>query len=156
MQISAHKSSQDCKINCIIKYLIIEMIGMIAMYRRLYVAIFICKIKKTEEGIMTFSFEIMLTMVTAFSIITSAVTAFAKMVLDTFKVKYASNIVVMIVAAVVGASGTMLYYVNAQIPLNALTSVYLAIMCIMNCMGAMLGYDKVKQMIMQLKEIRTK
>lgn len=132
------------------------MIGMIAMYRRLYVAIFICKIKKTEDFIMTISYEIMLALVTGFSIITSMLTALAKKVLNIFKIKYASNAVVLVVAILVGAGGTMLYYVNAQIPLNALTSVYLAIMCIMNCMGAMLGYDKAKQMIMQLKEIRTK
>ncbi len=129
---------------------------MIAMYRRLYVAIFICKIKKTEDFIMTISYEIMLALVTGFSIITSMLTALAKKVLNIFKIKYASNAVVLVVAILVGAGGTMLYYVNAQIPLNALTSVYLAIMCIMNCMGAMLGYDKAKQMIMQLKEIRTK
>lgn len=105
---------------------------------------------------MTISYEIMLALVTGFSIITSMLTALAKKVLNIFKIKYASNAVVLVVAILVGAGGTMLYYVNAQIPLNALTSVYLAIMCIMNCMGAMLGYDKAKQMIMQLKEIRTK
>ncbi len=105
---------------------------------------------------MTISYENMLALVTAFSIITSVVTAFAKMVLDTCKVRYASNVVVLIVAILVGAGGTLLYYENAQIPLNALTSVYLAIMCLLNCMGAMLGYDKVKQMVTQLKEIRTK
>lgn len=105
---------------------------------------------------MAISYETMLALVTAFSIITSLVTAFTKMVLDTCKVRYASNVVVLIVATLVGAGGTLLYYENAQIPLNALTSVYLAIMCLLNCMGAMLGYDKVKQMVTQLKEIRTK
>lgn len=124
---------------------------MIAMYRKLYVAISICKFKKTEERIMTFSLEVMLALVTVFSIVTSLATQFVKMFLDTLKVSYASNIVVMVVAAVVGAGGTLLYYVNYQIPLNALTSVYLAIMCIMNCMGAMIGYDKVKQMLEQLE-----
>lgn len=102
---------------------------------------------------MTFSLEVMLTLITVFSIITSLVTQFVKMVLDTLRVEYASNIVVMIVSAVVGAGGTVLYYVNYQIPMNALTSVYLAIMCIMNCMGAMLGYDKVKQMLEQLRAV---
>ncbi|MBD5631706.1 MAG: hypothetical protein HDP34_00550 [Clostridia bacterium] len=129
---------------------------MIAMYRKLYVAISICKFKKTEERIMTFSLEVMLALVTVFSIVTSLATQFVKMFLDTLKVSYASNIVVMVVAAVVGAGGTLLYYVNYQIPLNALTSVYLAIMCIMNCMGAMIGYDKVKQMLEQLEAVGKK
>ena len=129
---------------------------MIAMYRKLYVAISICKFKKTEDSIMAISYEIMLALVTGFSIVTSALTELAKKVLDIFKVKYASNAVVLVVAILVGTGGTLLYYENAQIPLNALTSVYLAIMCIWNCLGAMFGYDKAKQMIMQLKEIRTK
>lgn len=105
---------------------------------------------------MVFSFEVALTLVTAFSIVTSVVAQYVKMVLDTMKVRYASNMVVMVVAAVIGAGGTLLYYENYQIPLNALTSVYLAIMCILNCMGAMLGYDKVKQMLEQLKAVRGK
>lgn len=105
---------------------------------------------------MTISYETMLVLVTAFSIITSTLTAFAKMVLDTCKVRYSSNVVVLVVATLVGAGGTLLYYENAQIPLNALTSVYLAIMCIWNCLGAMFGYDKVKQMLKQLKEIKMK
>lgn len=129
---------------------------MIAMYRKLYVAISICKFKKTEERIMSFSLEVMLALVTVFSIVTSLATQFVKMFLDTLKVSYASNIVVMVVAAVVGAGGTLLYYVNYQIPMNALTSVYLAIMCIMNCMGAMIGYDKVKQMLEQLEAVGEK
>ena len=76
---------------------------------------------------MVFSFEVALTLVTAFSIVTSVVAQYVKMVLDTMKVRYASNMVVMVVAAVIGAGGTLLYYENYQIPLNALTSVYLAI-----------------------------
>lgn len=103
---------------------------------------------------MVFSFDVMLALVTAFSIITSVAAQFAKTLLDALKVHYASNIVVLAVATVVGAGGTMLYYVNYQIPLTALTSVYLAIMCLLNCMGAMLGYDKVKQVIVQIREIR--
>lgn len=102
---------------------------------------------------MVLSFDAMLALITAFSIITSLATQFVKKILDTFKVQYASNIVVFVVSAAVGGCGTGLYYVNHQIPLNALTSVYLAIMSLSNCMGAMLGYDKVKQVVTQIKEI---
>ena len=105
---------------------------------------------------MVISFETALALVTAFSIVTSVATQFVKMVLDTMKVRYASNIVVMVVASIIGAGGVLLYYENYPIPLNALTSVYLAIMCIINCMGAMLGYDKVKQMLEQLRSVRGK
>lgn len=102
---------------------------------------------------MVLSFDAMFALVTAFSIVTSLLAQAAKVFLDAIKVKYASNIVVMVVAVLVGTVGTSLYYVNHQIPFNALTSVYLAIMCILNCAGAMVGYDKVRQLITQLKEI---
>ena len=103
---------------------------------------------------MVLSFDAMVALVTAFSIVTSLLTQLAKAILDVFKAKYASNIVVAVVAVIVGAGGTLLYYVNYQIPLNALTSVYLAIMCLLNCGGAMIGYDKVKQGLTQLKDIK--
>lgn len=103
---------------------------------------------------MVLSFDAMVMLVTAFSIVTSLVTQLAKSLLNTLRVRYVSNIVVLAVAVVVGVVGTLLYYENYQIPLNALTSVYLAIMCLLNAGGAMLGYDKIKQMLMQLKDIR--
>lgn len=103
---------------------------------------------------MVLSFDAMFVLITAFSVITSLLTQFAKVILDTFKAKYASNVVVLVMAVLVGTVGTSLYYVNYQIPFNALTSVYLAIMCLLNAAGAMVGYDKVQQLLKQLKELR--
>ena len=95
--------------------------------------------------------ETMPALLMAFAAITSVVVEGVKKFLDEMKVKYASNIVVLIVALVIGCGGTAIYYVNCQIPFNALTSVYLAIMGIGNWLAAMLGYDKVKQAITQVK-----
>ena len=95
--------------------------------------------------------ETMLALLMAFAAITSVVVEGVKKFLDEMKVKYASNIVVGIVALVIGCGGTAIYYVNCQISFNALTSVYLAIMGIGNWLAAMLGYDKVKQAITQVK-----
>ena len=95
--------------------------------------------------------ETMLALLMAFAAITSVVVEGVKKFLDEMKVKYASNIVVLIVALVIGCGGTAIYYVNCQISFNALTSVYLAIMGIGNWLAAMLGYDKVKQAITQVK-----
>ncbi len=103
---------------------------------------------------MVLSFDVMVALVTAMSIATSLLTQLVKNILDTFKKQYASNVIVMVVAVIVGGCGTALYYVNYQISFNALTSVYLAIMCLLNCAGAMVGYDKVKQAITQIKDIR--
>ena len=91
-----------------------------------------------------------LVLLTVFATITALVTEAVKKFLNEQKVKYASNIVVLIVALIVGCGGTAIYYVNFQVPFNALNSVYLALMGIANWIGSMVGYDKVKQAIAQL------
>lgn len=91
-----------------------------------------------------------LVLLAGFAAITSVVTEGIKKLLDGQGVEYASNIVVLIVAVVVGCGGTAIYYVNYQIPFNAINSVYLALMGVANWLSAMVGYDKVKQAIEQL------
>ncbi len=95
--------------------------------------------------------------VTAFLIIlsicaaaTSLITEGIKKLLDEAKVSYAANLLVFIVAIIVGCGATALYYVNYQVPFTALNSVYLALMGIANWLGATLGYDKVRQTIAQI------
>jgi biotin transporter BioY len=82
--------------------------------------------------------------------ITSLLTEGIKKFLDEQKVTYASNILVLAIAVVVGCGATVIYYVNYQIPFSALNSVYLALMGIANWLGATLGYDKVRQTIAQI------
>lgn len=84
--------------------------------------------------------------------ITSVVTEGIKKFLDGQSVKYSSNIVVLIVATIVGCGGTAIYYVNYEVPFTALNSVYLAIMGLANWLTAMLGYDKVQQAVGQLTQ----
>ena len=82
--------------------------------------------------------------------ITSLLTEGIKKFLDEQKVTYASNILVLAIAVVVGCGATVIYYVNYQIPFSALNSVYLALMGVANWLGATLGYDKVRQTIAQI------
>ena len=91
-----------------------------------------------------------LLLLTVFATMTSLATEAVKKFLDGQRVRYASNIVVLIVALIVGCGGTAIYYVNYSVPFNALNSVYLALMGIANWIGAMVGYDKVKQAVIQL------
>lgn len=85
--------------------------------------------------------------------LTSLLTQGLKMFLDEMKIRYASNILVLICSLVIGCGGTALYYVNYQVPFNALNSVYLALMGIANWLVSMLGYDKVKQAVDQIMTI---
>ena len=91
-----------------------------------------------------------LILLTICATVTSLVSEGVKKLFDDMKVKYASNILVLIVALIIGCGATALYYVNYQVPFTALNSVYLALMGVANWIGAMLGYDKVKQAIAQI------
>lgn len=93
---------------------------------------------------------IFLVLLAACATATSLLTEGIKKFLDELKITYAPNILVLIVAAIVGCGATALYYVNYGVPFNALNSVYLALMGIANWIGAMVGYDKVKQAVAQI------
>ena len=94
-----------------------------------------------------------LIILSACAVITSLMTEALKILLDESGINYAVNILVLIVAMIVGCSAPALYYVNYQVPFNALNSVYLALMGVANWLGSMLGYDKVRQSICQIKGI---
>lgn len=93
---------------------------------------------------------VFLIILTACAAITSLLTEGIKKFLDEQKVTYASNVLVLIIAVVVGCGATVLYYINYQVPFTALNSVYLALMGVANWLGATLGYDKVRQTIAQI------
>lgn len=93
---------------------------------------------------------VFLIILTVCAAITSLLTEGIKKFLDEQNVTYASNVLVLIIAVIIGCGATALYYVNYQIPLTALNAVYLALMGIANWLGATLGYDKVRQTIAQI------
>ena len=99
---------------------------------------------------------IFLILITTFSIITSLMTQGVKQFLDDLKVTYVSNIVVLIVALMVGIIGTAIYFSSNGIPFTIINHVYLFVMGIANWMGSMIGYDKLRQIITQIGEAKAK
>lgn len=93
-----------------------------------------------------------LILLTVCSTITSLIAEAVKKFMDGVNVKYVSNILVLVIAIIVGCGATAIHYVNSEIPFSVLNVVYLSLMGIANWLGAMLGYDKVKQAIVQIKE----
>lgn len=89
-------------------------------------------------------------LLTAFSVITSLCTEAVKKVLDSANVKYASNILVLIVSCIVGVGGTAVYYVFGSIDFNTTNVICMVLMGLASSIGAMVGYDKVVQAISQL------
>lgn len=96
--------------------------------------------------------QIFLMLLTVFSTVTSIVTQGVKAFLDTTKATYSSNIVALFVAVIVGAGGTIIYYIANGIEWTLLNYIMIFIMALANWLGAMLGYDKVKQAITQINK----
>lgn len=91
--------------------------------------------------------EIFLTLLVFFSTATSLATeAFKKLVGN--KIPY--NILVLIIAMIVGCVGVYVYYILNNIKINSINIIYLVLMGIANWIGAMVGYDKIKQLINQM------
>lgn len=98
------------------------------------------------------TFENFLILLTIFSIITSRFTDGVKKFLDSLKVTYASNIVVLCVAVVVSGLGTTVFYMWNDIAWTSLNIICIFLMMCANWLGSMIGYDKVIQTITQMKQ----
>lgn len=94
--------------------------------------------------------EIFLMLLAVFAILTSLFTEGVKKFLDSLKVTYASNIVVLVVAVIVGGVGTSVFYLWNQYEWTTLNIICIFLMCAANWLSAMVGYDKVMQAISQL------
>lgn len=94
------------------------------------------------------------TLLVVLAVCVSLITEAVKKFLDDAEVKYSSNVVVLIVAVIVGAGGTALMYLFLGIAFTPPNIVCIVLMAVAVWVGAMVGYDKVVQMIEQLKNIK--
>lgn len=94
------------------------------------------------------------TLLVVLAVCVSLITEAVKKFLDDAGVKYSSNMVVLIVAVIVGAGGTALMYLFLGIAFTPPNIVCIVLMAVAVWVGAMVGYDKVVQMIEQLKNIK--
>lgn len=91
-------------------------------------------------------------LLTVFSTITSLVTEALKKLLDSLKYTYPTNLVVLISALLTGGIGTTIFYVLNGTEFTFENIVYIAVMIVANWIGSMVGYDKVSQLIQQIKK----
>ena len=98
---------------------------------------------------MTYEFFVVL--LVAYSVITSLFVEAVKKALDTSKVAYASNVLVLCIAVLVGGFGTVFFYVCNDIAFTLKNIIAILMMVCANWLVAMVGYDKVMQAITQLK-----
>lgn len=97
--------------------------------------------------------EVMLVLLAILSALTSLVTEGAKKILKKKEVDYATNVVVWIVAAILGGGVTVVFYLACGIPWTVLNVIYIFVMIVASGLGAMIGYDKVIQTVTQVGQI---
>ena len=97
--------------------------------------------------------EAALLLLTILPVVTSLLTEFVKRMFDMINVKYASNVIVLGVASIVGGTATALYYISADIPWTGVNIVLIFAMILANAIGATIDYDKGKQLITQIMTI---
>ena len=89
------------------------------------------------------------------AIVTSLVTEAVKIFIEEFTwMDYASNLVVLCVAVAVGSIGTATAYVLLGISFTVANIVCIGLMALAVWIGAMVGYDKVIQLIEQIKVLK--
>lgn len=96
--------------------------------------------------------ESFLILLTILSVVTSLFTEGIKNFLDSIYFTYVSNILVLVIAIVVGGVGTAIFYMWNDIAWTSLNIICIFLMMCANWLGAMLGYDKVMQAITQMKK----
>lgn len=101
---------------------------------------------------MTLAIFMVLLMVLAAAV--SLITEAVKKCLDNSGAKYSANVIVLIVAIIVGVGGTAVAYLFLGIPFTLTNIVCIVLMAIAVWVGAMVGYDKVIQMIEQIKVLK--
>jgi hypothetical protein len=96
--------------------------------------------------------EVFLMLLTLFSTVTSLFTEALKKAFDAAGAVYATNMLVLISAIVVGGGGTFAYYMLNGVELNIQNAICILVMVIADWIGATVGYDKVMQLITQIKK----
>lgn len=101
---------------------------------------------------MTLSLFVGLLLILA--VVVSLFTEAVKKFMDNVGAKYSANLVVLIVAIIVGVGGTALMYLFMGIAFTPPNIVCMLLMVVAVWVGAMVGYDKVIQMIEQLRNLK--
>lgn len=86
----------------------------------------------------------------ALTVITPIVTEGIKKFLSSLNVKYACNIIVLIVSVALSGIVSAFYFVAGGIGFTSVDVFYIFALALANWLGSMLGYDKVKQAIEQI------
>lgn len=102
-------------------------------------------------GDLMINFEVFLFGLILVSAFTGLTTEAVKLILSARKINYNANILSGIVAAVLSVGASVAYVILAEIAFTIQTLVCIVILVFLSWLCAMVGYDKVIQVISQLK-----
>lgn len=94
---------------------------------------------------------IFLGLLAAFGVLTSYITEAVKKTLK--RKTYSANLIVLAVSLVIGSGGTAVFYIIKHMAFNTTNILCMILMAVAVWLVAMLGYDKVMQLIAQLSKI---
>lgn len=86
--------------------------------------------------------------------ITTLLTEAIKKAYDNAKKPYSANIIALINAIIVGAGGTAVTYMLCGVDWTTNNIICMALMVLSVWMGSMLGFDKILQLVNQVKDIK--
>ena len=90
-----------------------------------------------------------LMLLSSFSVLSGLVTeGIKKLISDKANMSY--NIIALVVALVIGGTGSAVYYQLNVIPFNLNNIIYLVLMGLASGLCSMVGFDKIKQAIKQI------
>ena len=101
---------------------------------------------------MTISLFMALIVVLALAV--SLLTEAVKKFFEGTEIIYSSNVIVLIVSIIVGIGGTAMAYISLGIAFTPPNVICMVLMAVAVWVGSMLGYDKVLQMVEQIKNIK--
>lgn len=93
--------------------------------------------------------SVFLMLLFAFSAISSMLTEGVKKVMND-KANLSYNLIALCVALVVGSAGTAIYYQLNNIAFDVNNIIYMVLLGLASGLCSMLGYDKVKQTVLQI------
>lgn len=99
---------------------------------------------------ITLFVALLVVLAVAVSLLTEAV----KKLFEGTEFTFSTNVAVLIISIVVGIGGTAMAYVSLGIPFTPPNVICMILMAVAVWVGSMIGYDKVIQMIEQIKTIK--
>lgn len=97
--------------------------------------------------------EVFLILLGFFGTLSSLTTQAIKTYLESVEKTYVSNRIVLIVSLILGVGGVFTYYVLKEIDITLVNCIYAVLMGFANWLVAMVGYDKISQLISQIKGV---